>query len=133
MNLITAWGNNEDVCRLAEDVVNYCVRKMMPRMRTLDICIQVEDDCDIYGYCLAVDKREFVIEVKGDLKAYEFIETLCHECVHIAQYATGRLPIDGKMEYKTQADYENVWYEKEAYAKEGALARGFIEELYQKP
>ena len=132
MNIVSAWGNDADVCRLAENVVNYCIAKLMPRMQTLDICIQVEEDCDIYGYCLAVDKREFVIEVKQDLKAYEFIETLCHEMVHVKQYARGELAIDGKMEYKTQEDYENVWYEKEAYAKEKELAAGFIKLMLDK-
>ena len=42
MNLVAAWGNNEETCRLAENVVNYCIGKLMPRMKTLDVCIQIE-------------------------------------------------------------------------------------------
>lgn len=132
MNIVSAWGNNEDVCRLAEDVANYCIAKLMPRMRTLDICIQVEEDCDVYGYCLAVNPREFVLEVKEDLSAIDFITTICHEMTHVAQYAQKRLPINGKMEYKTQEDYENVWYEREAYDKEVSLTAGFLKEIYGK-
>jgi hypothetical protein len=127
MNTVSAWGENEETCRLAEDVVNFCIAKLMPRMKTLDICIQIEEDCDALGYCLAVTPREFVIEVKEDLDTYTLIETLAHECVHIKQYARKELAIDGKMEYKTQEEYENVWYEKQAYELEGALAREFIE------
>ena len=132
MNVVGAWGNNEDVCRLAEDIVNFCIDKLMPRMKTLDICIQVEEDCDVYGYCLAVTPREFVIEVKEDLSAIDFITTVAHEMVHVAQYAQKRLPINGKMEYKTQEEYENVWYEKEAYAKEKELAAEFIKLVLDK-
>lgn len=132
MNMVSAWGNNEDVNNLAEQVVNHCIQELMPRMRTLDICIQVEEDCDIYGYCLAVDKREFVIEIKQDLPAIEFIETLCHEMTHVAQYAKGRLAINGKMEYKTQEEYENVWYEKEAYEMEKTLTASFLKKMFDK-
>lgn len=130
MNIVSAWGNDENTCRFAEDIVNFCIEKLMPRMKTLDISIQVEEDCDVYGYCLAVNKREFVIDVKQDLSAVEFIETLCHEMTHVAQYAQGRLAIDGKMEYKTQEEYENVWYEKEAYQMEKILAAEFIKKLF---
>lgn len=131
MNLVCAWGENEETCRLAENVVNYCIGKLMPRMKTLDVCIEIESDCDSLGYCLAVTPREFVIEVKEDLDTYTLIETLAHECVHIKQYARKELAINGKMEYKTQEEYLNVWYEKQAYELEGALAKGFIEEYYK--
>ena len=132
MNVIAAFGNDENTCRLAEDVVEFCVRKLMPRMKTLDICINIEEDCDIFGYCLAVDTREFVIEVKQDATVIEFIETLAHECVHIKQYAKKELPIDGKLEYNTLEDYENAWYEVEAYDKEKSLAAEYIKEFFGK-
>jgi len=121
-----AWGGNKKRRELAEDVVNFCIKELMPRMKTLDICIEL-DNTDIYGYCLAVDKREFVIEVKKTLEIFEYVETLCHEMVHVAQYATGRLPIDGKIEYKTQEEYENLWYEKEAYDLEKKLLTKYFE------
>lgn len=132
MNTVSAWGDYEEVNLLAEDVVNYCIEQLMPRMKTLDICIQVEEELDIFGYCLAVNKREFVIDVKRDLSAIQFIETLCHEMVHVKQYARGELAINGKMEYKTQEEYENVWYEKEAYEMEKILAAEFIKKLFDK-
>lgn len=132
MNTVAAFGENENVCTLAEDVVNFCIAKLMPRMRTLDICINVDEELEIFGYCLAVDKREFVIDVKGNASTLEFIETLCHEMVHVKQYARGELAIDGKMEYKTQEDYENVWYEKEAYTKEKELTADYIKYFFGK-
>ena len=132
MNTVAAFGDNENVCILAEDVVNFCIFKLMPRMRTLDICINVDEELEIFGYCLAVDKREFVIDVKGNASAIEFIETLCHEMVHVKQYARGELAINGKIDYKTQEDYRNVWYEKEAYTKEKELTAEYIKYFFGK-
>ena len=127
MNIVSAWGNSRT--ELAENVVNFCIQELMPRMKTLDICVQIEDDCDVYGYCLAVDKREFVIEVKEDLSEVDFLTTIMHEMTHVWQYATGRLAVNGKMEYKTQEDYENVWYEKQAYQMEQVLLKKWINDV----
>jgi hypothetical protein len=126
MNTVMAWGDNKELCNLAEEVVAFCVQELMPRMRTLDICIEVSDETDVCGYCMAVDKREFVIEVKEDLDKLEFISTLCHEMVHVKQYARGELDIDGKMSYKTHEEYMNLWYEKEAYEQEVVLTKKYI-------
>ena len=126
MNTVMAWGDNKTLCNLAEEVVAFCVQELMPRMRTLDICIEVSDETDVCGYCMAVDKREFVIEVKDDLSKEEFISTLCHEMVHVKQYARGELDINGKMSYKTHEEYMNLWYEKEAYEQEVVLTRKFL-------
>jgi hypothetical protein len=41
------------------------------------------------GYCLAVNPREFVIEVDSRLKGDDFITALTHEMVHVKQYARG--------------------------------------------
>lgn len=125
MNIVSAWGNSRT--ELAENVVHFCIQELMPRMKTLDICVQIEDDCDVYGYCLAVDKREFVIEVKEDLSEVDFLTTIMHEMTHVWQYATGRLAVNGKMEYKTQEEYENVWYEKQAYEMEKKLLTRWLE------
>lgn len=132
MNIIAAYGNDESTCQFAERIVEFCVRKLMPRMSTLDIALNIEEDCEVYGYCLAESKREFVLEIKEDMSAINFIETICHEMTHVAQYAKGRLAINGKMEYKTQEEYENVWYEKEAYQMEKQLTAEFLKEFFNK-
>jgi len=129
MNTVMAWGDNQNLCALAEDVVNFCITQMMPRMRTLDICIEVSEDTDICGYCLAVDKREFVIEVSNSISKLEFISTLCHEMVHVKQYARSELDINGKMSYKTHEEYMNLWYEKEAYEQEVILTKAFLQTI----
>jgi hypothetical protein len=126
MNIISAWGNSRT--ELAEEVVMFCVKELMPRMRTLDICVDICEDTDVYGYCLAVNKREFVIEVREDLSDVDFLTTIMHEMTHVAQYAQGRLPINGKIEYRTQEEYENLWYEIEAYQMESVLLTKYLEQ-----
>jgi hypothetical protein len=127
MNIISAWGNSRT--ELAEEVVMFCVKELMPRMRTLDICVDICEDTDVYGYCLAVNKREFVIEVREDLSDVDFLTTIMHEMTHVAQYAQGRLPINGKIEYRTQEEYENLWYEIEAYQMESVLLKKYLESV----
>ena len=127
MNIISAWGNSRT--ELAEEVVMFCVKELMPRMRTLDICVDICEDTDVYGYCLAVNKREFVIEVREDLSDVDFLTTIMHEMTHVAQYAQGRLPINGKIEYRTQEEYENLWYEIEAYQMESVLLTKYLESV----
>lgn len=128
MNIVMAWGGTKKKRELAESVVNFCIKKLLPRFRTLDICIQLENmDADsAIGYCMAVDKREFVIEVNKKLNIEDFVNTLCHEMVHVRQYATGALAIDGKVEYNTEEEYYNLWYEKEAYAMQDCLMQEYF-------
>ena len=90
MNTVMAWGGSQFKRKTAEMVVQYCIDRLMPRMKTLDICIQLSKDMDhADGYCLAVDNREFVIEVDSRLKGDDFITALTHEMVHVKQYARG--------------------------------------------
>lgn len=129
MNMINACGPRHN---LAEKVIDFCVEELMPRMSTLDIFLDETSDCDVYGYCLAESKREFVLEVGQHISDVEFVETICHEMTHVMQYAKGKLAINGKMDYRTQEEYENVWYEKEAYEMEKILAAKFFKKMFDK-
>lgn len=125
MNTVLAFGGTKRQRILAENVVNFCIEKLMPRMRTLDICINLEkfEDTDAaVGYCLAVDKREFVIEVNKCQTKEEIITTLTHEMVHVKQYARCELGVDEKQD---DVPYQERWYEVEAYALQDTLAEEF--------
>lgn len=138
MNIVSAWGGNKKRRKLAEDVVNFCIQELMPRMRTLDITVDITNDCPNCGYCLAVDKREFVIEVKNCESDLEFVETICHEMVHVKQGARREL-LDVSLTlkkwkgqewitlYTNVEDYMNFPWEQEAYALEGKLMTKFFE------
>lgn len=129
MNTIGVFGGTTKQEDLAYAVVEFCVEKLMPRMKTLDICVELSDDMeDADGLCLAVNKREFVIEIDSTLKGKDFITALTHEMVHVKQYAKGELAVDGKLSYKTVEEYLNAWYEKEAYAMQEVLCEEFLGE-----
>lgn len=138
MNIVTAWGGTEKRRELAEDVVNFCIKELMPRMKTLDICIEIDKDTDVCGYCLAVNKREFVLEIKDVESDLEFVETICHECVHIADTAKGHLKdIDLTRKiwkgeeyiamYSTHDEYRALPWEQHAYELEGRLMAKYFE------
>jgi len=44
---------------------------------------------------------------------------------HVKQYARGELNINGIVVYSSEEEYENVWYEKEAYEMEKVLVKRY--------
>lgn len=123
MNHVCAWGSTQKKRELAEDVAYFCIQELMPRMKTLEIAIDLCNDLgpEQYGYCLAVDTREFEMQVNAKLSKDDFITTVAHEMVHVCQYARRRLSLNGKSSYKTYEEYLDLWYEKEAHELEEIL------------
>tara|TARA_R110002073_G_scaffold233940_1_gene395192 strand:- start:454 stop:912 length:459 start_codon:yes stop_codon:yes gene_type:complete len=132
---------------LAEDVIWFCLETLMPRMRKLSIELEFTKTMNegAYGYAyMGDDKKDLVIQIDHKLGRIEgldkLIETICHEMVHIWQFATGRLKDNFQGEYKqlwkckdgkyrnyTKTSYDRQPWETEAYALEGKLA-----EFYKK-
>lgn len=133
MNVVQAWGSTQKKRKLAEEVVNFCIQTMMPKMATLDICIELSKDMDrADGYCLSVTNREFVIEVDSRIEGSDFITALTHEMVHVKQYARGEtkdinlFTKSWKGEeyislYNTIDQYKAFPWEKEAYELQEVL------------
>ena len=127
---------------LAEDVMWFCLETLMPRMRKLSIELEFTKTMNegAYGYAyMGDDKKDLVIQIDHKLGRTEgldkLIETICHEMVHIWQFATGRLKDTSQGEYKqlwkckdgkyrnyTKTSYDRQPWETEAYALEGKLA-----------
>jgi hypothetical protein len=137
MNQVSAWGSTQFKRTTAEMVVNFCIQRLMPRMKTLDICVQLSNDMEhADGYCLAVDSREFVIEIDSRLKGDDFITALTHEMVHVKQYARGETK-DVNMftkawkgdefisMYSTVDEYMALPWEKEAYELQEVLCNEY--------
>ena len=112
--MIFVKGGSASQRKHVPSVVNFCIQKLMPRMSGLNITVHLKDlKGDAYGYCLADDDesrldrpRSFEIEIHKNMSLRKVLETLCHEMVHVSQYAKGRLAVNGKMDYKTQEEYE---------------------------
>ena len=117
---------------LIRQVIDY----MMKALNLKNIFIDVEisnlfQNEKAYGFCLSYTPTEFLIELDQSLPLYELIETICHEMIHVKQYATGELVEKGKQIlyrnclYDDSTDDSSPW-EKEAYEKEIIFADKFI-------
>ena len=77
------------------------------------------------GYCMMEENnREFTIEVDRKLGIKELVTTICHEMIHVKQYAkkemddwsgNGAARWKGKTFNAEKTDYYNLPWEKEAY------------------
>lgn len=140
MNTIEVIGGTKEKKELAEKITVWYIKKMMPRMRTLDITIKLtkcKTKDNAYGYCHETDNnRTFEIEIDKDLRMYDFVSTMCHELTHLKQYAKGDMVAleDGrtrwkKVIYSNKVSYANQPWEKEAYRLEEQLAMECFVEL----
>lgn len=131
MNMIGVYPTgriSQKKINLAYDVIDFCVDRLMSKMKTLDIAVMLSNDMDDIledGFCLARTNRQFEIEINGKLKGDDFITAICHELVHVKQFATGQLGVNEKVSYNSIEEYLNIWYEKEAYELQEILCSEF--------
>ena len=129
MNYIEVNGGKKFQREIAETVVLQMIDTLMPRMRTLEITVNIKKlTGDAVGWCMMEDThKEFTIEVSKDLTLKEFVSTLCHEMVHVKQYY--RKEMDGvtnrwkKGVVKKDTGYYDLPWEKEAYRLQDKLAQ----------
>ena len=137
MNSVSAWGSTKHKRALAEDVAYFCIERLMPRMKSLEVCIMLTKGLEVDGYCLSRTPREFELEIDSNLTAENFISCVCHEMVHVKQHARKELKDDGKFFkkwkgeeilgiYSTTEEYMNLPWEKEAYELQEILTNEFI-------
>ena len=142
MNDIEVYGSTKSKRTLAEDVAHFCIAEMMPRMETLDITIHLDKLPEADGYCLAVTNREFQIEIEKTLDEEDFITAVCHEMVHVKQFARGETKdinmftkrwqgTDYLSAYTTVDEYMDLPWEKEAYKLQEILLKKFKKGVYK--
>ena len=133
MNLVAVEGGNKTQREICEKVVHYMIGKLMPRMRTLDIEVQLKNlTGDAVGFCMMEENnRMFTIEADRKLGIKDLVTTICHEMIHVKQYA--RKEMDdwsgtGVARWKTKTfnaantNYYNLPWEKEAYRLQDKFA-----------
>ena len=141
MNDIQAFGATKSKRALAERVAYFCIDELMPKMKTLDISIHLDKLPEADGYCLAVTNREFQIEIEKTLSEEDFITAVCHEMVHVKQFARGETKdinmftkqwqgTDYLSAYTTVDEYMSLPWEKEAYELQEFLLKKFKKTLY---
>ena len=88
MNYIEIIGGKKSQQDKIRTMVEFCIKKLMPRMKTLNIEVKVTRiKGDAEGYCLRESDRDFEIEVDSRLPLRKMLETVAHEMVHVKQYA----------------------------------------------
>ena len=144
MLFVDASGGIEKDRTLAEEVMWFCIETLMPRMKNLMVeCELKKIEDGVLGYAWSVeDNKDCLIQIDSrlsrDAGRDKFIETVCHEMVHVWQMATNRTKEtyrdghkqlwkckDGKYRNYGKTAYERQPWETEAYAMEGKLAELF--------
>ena len=137
MNYISARNGNKVQNAVARSVAQHCIDKLMPRMRTLDISIlfkKIPAQENTIGTCLMQDNnRTFEIEIQKGLSFDEIVKTVCHEMVHVKQYARNEMTDStwkGKLRWrnrfiKKNTSYSKLPWEREAYRKQKTLSKSY--------
>jgi hypothetical protein len=121
------------------DVMSFCIDELLPLHRTIDINITVgnyEATENVMGQCLHVDGNEFQIDIDGKQKLYDLILTVCHEMVHVKQYARKELQEawPKTMWYgKSYSDQRSLPWELEAWKLQKELAHRYIKQAFDEP
>lgn len=133
MNSIEVRGGKAYQKKYVKSVVEFCIKKLMPRMDSLDITVVLKDlKSDAYGYCLSETTREFELEIHKRLPLRKLLTTVAHEMVHVKQYARRELTGDDVWQGKTinpkKVDYWDKPWEIEAHGRECGLFVRWAEE-----
>ena len=68
MNVIGVYGSTIYKRKLVERIVGFCIKKLTPRIKTLDIYVDLDNNMDTAdGYCYSVNPREFVLQIDNRL------------------------------------------------------------------
>ena len=92
-------GGSKTQKKHTQTMVEFCVKLLMPRMKTLEINVHIKDfkEDDSYGYAIATNEacdirpREFDVDINKHTKLRRLLETVAHEMVHVKQFARGEL------------------------------------------
>lgn len=92
-------GGSKTQKKHTRTMVEFCIKKLMPRMRNLEVNLHIKDfkDDNTMGYALASDyadeirPRAFDVDINKNVELRKLLETVAHELVHVKQFARGEL------------------------------------------
>ena len=120
-------GGSKSQKKHTQRMVEFCVKTLMPRMKTLDIEVKLCKPTCALGYCLELDnQRQFEIEIDKTQPLRRLLETVAHEMVHVKQYARRELHPStdawmGKTYNPKKISYWDLPWEIEAHGREIGL------------
>tara|TARA_B100001057_G_scaffold93613_1_gene89963 strand:+ start:7453 stop:7884 length:432 start_codon:yes stop_codon:yes gene_type:complete len=131
MTYVNVSGGKPYQRKRVEDMIYYCINKLMPRMQKLDIEVRLKDlKGSALGYCLSLDTRTFELEIDKSQKLRNLLTTVAHEMVHVKQYARKELT-EGTWQGKLLNPKQEYWdrgYEIEAHGRETGLFVRWVED-----
>ena len=80
-NIVDVNGGTKKQREFTDKIAHWCIKQLMPRMRTLDIYIDLKKELDgkADGYCWeGGDNRQHFIEIKKTLEGDDFITCIMH-------------------------------------------------------
>ena len=130
-------GEINGIGKKRKHLIQNAILFMEEQLNLSDIVIDVEvsnlfRNENAFGFCLSYTPTEFLIELDRTLDSYDLIETICHEMIHVKQYATGELKEDGVSVVYKNCSYvlnndDSFPWEQEAYNNEKYYAELFLE------
>ncbi len=125
MTDITVSGGTASQREKVKSMALFCIKKLMPRMQTLNIEITLKKINGAMGYCLCETKRDFELEIGTNQRLRRLLETVAHEMVHVKQFARGELNEKpawlGKTYNVDKTEYWDLPWEVEAHGREVGL------------
>ena len=134
-NLIEVTGGNKKQRQFTTDIAHWCIRQLMPRMKTLDVWIHLKKELDggVDGYCWeGENNRQHFIEIKKTLGGDDFSTCIMHEMVHVKQQARGEMIPQLPYSFITDNEPMLSAMEDEAYEKQEILLKKWNEDILQK-
>ena len=99
---------------LTEEIVRWCIRELLPKVRTLDITVDLLNEVDggIDGaQWYGEDNRQHYIEINKNLCYDDFVTAIMHEMVHVKQdYRKDKRPIEERE--KEAYEQQEILYER---------------------
>lgn len=128
-NIVSVKGGKIHERHIAEQTVMFMVGLLLPKLRTLDIEIEIKHiPGTTIGYCdMQQTNREFILEIQKGMTLKELVTTVVHEMIHVKQYARKEMDAAGKQWKKSSiiegTSYYNLPWEKEAYRLQDKYAQ----------
>ena len=127
-------GGSSSQKKHSKSMVEFCVKKLMPRITNLDITVRLCKPTGAMGYCLELeDNRTFELEIDSTKPLRQLLETIAHEMVHVKQYARRELNPNnelwcGKTVDPKKVSYWDLPWEIEAHGREVGLFVRYCQE-----
>ena len=96
---ISIKGGSKTQKKYAKDIIRFCGAKLMSKRLAKSLNIKVHfvkgllDKYNQAGNCMWEDDsyrpKEFLLEIDADLKLRRVLQSVCHEMVHVKQFAKG--------------------------------------------